>query len=212
MTKTQTFRSEIAIVDRVSLPTFSGIRVMMMPFLVHDPRGSLPRDLDGYLPVLAMACQHAGRRGTGYVTIDEAHVSAGQTHRRPGLHVDGVGGWGAQGSWGAQGWYTTSSHYGCDAWAQSFDGVPGSDGGCEHLRAQCRVTALVPLRPGVLYELNPLAVHVARPMSSATRRQFLRVSMPSSAPWFDGYTRNPRGIEPGGPVMPRRTAEMDYRA
>jgi hypothetical protein len=42
------------------------------------------------------------------------------------------------------------------------------------------------------------------PMKTATKRQFVRLSLPSDGPWFEGYTENPLGIKPPVEILPRR--------
>jgi hypothetical protein len=53
----------------------------------------------------------------------------------------------------------------------------------------------------------PLAI----PMRHDRKRSLVRLSMPSDCPWYEGYTRNPLGVEPTGPVHPARTEFMAYR-
>lgn len=208
--------SEIRHHGPAEFPTFTSVRVMHMPFDLCD-LSTLPEEIgvDVYRPLvrslLATAPVHFG---TGYITIDEAVVPAGQTHRRPGLHVDGgVGrGWGGGGGgWGKAGMIVAASHLGCVAWNQHFDGSAGDDGECEHLAQQCCDATRVDLRGGQAYFLGPLCVHDSLPMLCDTPRQFLRISMPNDAPWFDGYTRNPTGVKPTGPVRPARSAQMAFR-
>ncbi len=79
----------------------------------------------------------------GYLTVDEREVRRGETHRRAGLHVDGVyngsaGGWGGGapgGGWGVvgNGMLTVSSHAMCRVFNKDFVGWPGMEGECGHL-------------------------------------------------------------------------------
>jgi len=96
------FKSDFKKVGEVNLPEFTGTRVMMMPIVIGD-LNSVPEDLHHYNDFLAElfdipeANQHKGK--VGYITIDEKSVEPGNSHRREGLHVDGVfqgscGGWG----------------------------------------------------------------------------------------------------------------------
>jgi hypothetical protein len=213
------FKSTVTLLSPVVFPEFSGIRVMMMPFLLSDVKGSLPDTLAGYLPLLT-AFEHRSYEidPVAYLTIDEALVPAGETHRRPGLHVDGVGpdgfagGWGGGGGgWGKQGMVVAASHTGSHAWEQEFHGDPGFNGDCAHLRNECREDSVRPLLGGFAYFCGPLTVHEATRMPAPTKRSFLRISMPNSCPWYDGYTENPRGVKPTGPIHPARVAEMAYR-
>lgn len=212
-----TFTSNIEDFGAIALPGFTGVRVMMQPFDLADVRGSLPNLPQWHGAIEAMRERSSVKDGIAYLTIDEAEVKAGECHRRPGLHVDGVGpdgyvgGWGGGGgSWGRNGMIVAASHVGCRGWAQVFAGAPGPDGDCSHLSQQARAEACVTMAAKRMYWCGPLALHESIPLSSAARRQFVRLSMPSTAPWYEGYTPSPVGIMPTGPIMPRR-AGMNYR-
>lgn len=197
------------------LPRFSGTRVMMMPIILGD-LDSVPPSLAHYDTTLLKLFEYMDPRHydkVGYLTIDEKLVRAGETHRRAGLHVDGVydgkcGGWGGGGGggggWGSvgNGMLTVSSHAGCRAWLQSFEGEIGKDGECDAIADQCKQATI--FEPNQVYWVDGLCVHESMPMRADVNRQFVRLSMPSTAPWFDGYTQNPFGIQPTGPILPRR--------
>jgi hypothetical protein len=191
-----------------------------MPLILGD-RASVPDSVWGYVEVLDLCAkvkpEYAGQ--VVYLTIDEKVVEAGQTHRRPRLHVDGwhktedgstsSGTWGGGGgSWGGAapsggtGLLTIASRRGCRAYKQDFEGFPAPEGDCEHLRPQCREGEV--LEMGTLYWLGALCVHESLPMAELTPRQFVRLSMPSTADWYEGCTPNPRGVLPTGRVRPRR--------
>lgn len=215
-----TFESIIEEVDQIGLPKYSGTRVMMMPLDFADPRGSTPEFLSHWTGTIEKLVKLSEvEEGVGFITIDEAQVEPGQTHRRPGIHVDGVspdgraGGWGGGGggAYGAGGMLLVSSKVGCRGWSQTFEGWPKPEGDCSHLKPQCDSESEVVLDPNRVYFLNPLAVHEPLPLQDGGRRQFVRLSFPSDAPWYEGYTENPLGIEPSGPIKPPRTAQMNYR-
>lgn len=225
------FDSVFRRVGSVKLPEFSGIRIMMMPIVIGDPE-SIPSSLriwrDALATLSGFAEQHKGR--VGYLTLDEKHVGPGSTHRRAGLHVDGVcrisgggwagepppgggwagqsmaGGWGGGGGWSskATGMLTTASHVGCRAWNQRFEGETGPDGECEHLANQLREDAAEFFLPEAVYWVDAYCVHESIPQVKQVARQFVRLSLPSTAAWFEGYTENPLGIKPTGPILPRR--------
>lgn len=211
------FTSTLEDLGPVALPAYTGVRVMMQPFRLEDVRGTLPNLPQWHAAVESLVARSTVKAGVGYLTVDEAHVRAGETHRRPGAHVDGVGpdglpgGWGGGGPWGGCGMVVAASVEGCRAWAQDFDGEPGEDGDCAHLLSQARPEACVTMRAGRAYWCGPLTVHEGLLMREDVCRQFVRVSMPSTAPWFEGYTPSPVGVRPTGPVLPRRRG-MDYRA
>jgi len=188
---------------------------MMMPVVLGDIK-SVPAEYQDWHKVLEAlfdtAKEHNGQ--VGYLTIDEKVVESGETHRRAGKHVDGVyngecGGWGpvnTGGGWGVKGagMYTISSHAGCKAWNQSFEGWPGRDGECDHLANQCSDANAEIFEPHRAYWVDGMCVHESLRQVANVFRTFMRLSMPSCAPWFDGYTVNPLGVLPTGPILPRR--------
>jgi hypothetical protein len=210
------FVSDITEVGATVFPEWSGIRVQHMPILMHDPE-SLPDSMPQWrqpLATLFSMCREA--KGVGYLTVDELDVPRGVTHRRPGLHVDGIGTWG-HGTWASDGMLTTSNVAACVAWKQNFHGYPVSgidagdprEGDCEHLREQCRNECGIVLQPGIVYRCSPLCVHESFPMKAWSRRTFVRLSMPSSCPWPMSCTPNPK-VKPGGPIAGPRRIEGRY--
>ncbi|MEL7339988.1 MAG: hypothetical protein AAGM67_05830, partial [Bacteroidota bacterium] len=143
-----TFHSSVVSLGKVSFPAFGGKRIMMMPFEFHDVQGSLPDSLAEWKPVISQLIESVGEplEGVGYLTLDEAEVQGGETHRRPGLHVDGIGEDGKRGVWGGGGgggggyakvgMILAASHTGCVAYDQTFEGMAGPNGDCEHLSDQ----------------------------------------------------------------------------
>ena len=195
----------------IELPKPSNIRIMMMPFMFRDVRGSLPGNLQAWVgPLEEMIGDRESELDVAYLTIDEAFVKRGEHHRRPGLHVDGAGGWGG-GTWGTSGMLVTASHFACRAWNQDFEGEVGDEGDCEHLRPQLREDAIIDLIPGQFFHLNRTAVHETFVMPEDALRQFVRISEPNDSPWFANYTPNPTGVEPLGEILPSREKEMGYR-
>lgn len=103
---------------------------------------------------------------------------------------------------GIGGMITVSNPAGCRAWNhRAFEGTIGKNGDCEHLREQFPEDESTIFEPNVAYWCNSSCVHESLPMETTQERTFVRLSMPSDAPWFRGYTRNPKGIEPTGPVV-----------
>lgn len=212
------FDSVFERVAEVQLPKFSGVRVMMLPVIIGDVN-SLPDFVSGYRTCFEQMCAHAQEHNgkVGYLTIDEKVVEPKSTHRRGGAHVDGVynggaGGWGGGGggSWGSHGngMLTVSSPAGCRAWNQFFEGWPGMEGEAEHLLGQAKDENCTLFEPNVLYWVDGLCVHESVPFTEATQRQFVRLSLPNEGPWFEGYTVNPLGVMPTGPILPARTQFM----
>lgn len=211
--ETRNFESCFELVGEVELPEFSGVRVMMLPILIGEVE-SLPDFVENYKALFRTLCEvnqalkHKGK--VGYLTIDEKTVEPGGTHRRGGLHVDGIyngqaGGWGG-GSWGSagNGMLTVSNPAGCRAYHQSFEGWPGNEGECDHLLDQCDVSNSTLFKANTLYWVDGMCVHESVPQLEVVDRQFVRLSLPSNGPWFEGYTENPLGVLPSGEILPRR--------
>lgn len=216
------FYSDVRARGEVTFPEFTGARVMMMPVIMGE-RKSLPEELAQYRPLFAKLSKAWGLRrrsmigAVGYLTIDEQIVPEGRTHRRPGIHVDGIGPDRKLGGWGGGGGYASSefgmvlasTHVGCRAWKQWFAGYPDANGDCAILKRQCDPSREVLMQANVAYWCGPLTVHEPLVMPQETKRQFIRLSGPSTAPWYDGYTVNPLGFQPTGPIhAPRPAAFM----
>jgi hypothetical protein len=210
------FTSHINHVGVLSFPKPNGVRVMMMPVRMEDA-DTLPIEQwrEQFAKLVKMA---PVKRGVAYLTIDEALVRAGETHRRPGLHVDGIGPDGREAAWGGGGGYASSgmlvaaSITGCVGWSQPVDGYPGANGNCEHLRDELLDEKRRYLIADNVYECGALAVHEALRMATDVQRSFVRLSLPNDCPWYDGYTRNPLGVEPTGPIHFGREQFMAYRS
>ena len=212
------FKSEIQEVGTVELPKFSGVRVMMLPFRLEDV-ATLPSSVASWRQTVAALIEMSPvRSGVAYLTIDESEVLTGETHRRPGLHVDGIGpdgraaAWGGGGKYAASGMLLVSNIVGCRGWSSEFSGYPGLNGDCEHLSDECYAKEAIVMRPGQVYFCGPLAVHEALPMRKIVKRQVCRLSMPNDCPWYEGYTRNPLGVEPTGSIHAPRSGFMAYRS
>jgi hypothetical protein len=208
------FYSSFKEVGKLEFPEYASIRVQLMPVILHD-RTSLPPLLEQWKrPFLALCEAVKDTHGTAYLTIDESEVKSGETHRRPGLHVDGMGAWGKGGGWGVNGMLMASSLTGCAAWKQEFEGEPlhGDDvgdpkeGSCEHLRSQALDSKRRLLLSKRIYWCSPLCVHESLPFAHPCKRTFVRLSMPSDSAWPANCTQNPLGIQPTGTIsVPRRT-------
>lgn len=204
------FYSKYDSAGAVRLPAFKGTRILMMPIYLDDILGSLPKDLRKWTDVVD-AMNPEGKEGVAYLTIDERFVRRNQSHRRPGLHVDGwnedgnCGTWGGGGgAWGDNGWATVASVEGCAAWQQEFQGAPAEFGDCDHMRSQLDPARRVVLQSGHIYMMKKMTVHETLPQVQTGRRQFVRLSMPSGSGWPESCTPNPRGIKPFGAIVSAR--------
>lgn len=221
-------RSTFKKLKEVYLPEFSGTRILMLPFLMEDI-GTLPNDLSHYhQTVTELVDISPVKKGVAYLTIDEKEVKVNETHRMGGLHVDGIGSEGqtvsdciwatvglrnyissmwSEGKWdeGADrigGMITVSNPAGCRAWNKLFVGKAKINGNCEHLREQFPESEATIFESSMAYWCNFSCVHESMMTKEGTPRTFVRLSMPSDAPWYAGYTKNPKGIHPTGATVP----------
>jgi hypothetical protein len=188
---------------RVELP-FNRRQVYMHSFDIGFP--VFPIELEDYAePVKALLRAATVRSGTAHMTVDEKHVAAGASQRRPGPHVDGCyrpgapnpryagapGSWGSGG--GGGGWLhncnnvaaerpgrmpviVAASVPGCRVWTGKFDGEPRDDGDLEHIRDQLGDGEV--LEAGVGYLLSADCVHESMLMDRGVDRTFLRIALP----------------------------------
>jgi hypothetical protein len=199
--------SEATRLGRVNIPAFQGLGVMMMPFRWDDPARTLTaRQIGGWVDTIEDLCWLVPSEGIGYVTIDERVVPEGQTHRRPGWHVDGHGVWGAPSPYGRGGMILLSSTVGAEYVTGDIDVHPDAEGGCDTFIGEGdRMEA------GVAYWCAPMCLHRSVPMQQTTRRQLLRLSMPSMEPHHWPFTPNETGVQPVTPRGPDRSTFMAYR-
>lgn len=189
--------------------TYPDTGIMHMP-LVLGEAPPVPAAFVATIRALYAYCtEHHG--SVGYVTIDARDLAPNETHRRAGIHVDGVfqgsaGSWGGGGGgWGSAttGMLTVADAPGCRIWdCVVSPAACGPDGEVEHLRNLLGEGHT--MSPGTAYRVHGLAPHESFAAPVRRRRAFVRLSMPSTAPWFDGYTPSPCGVRPTGPILPRR--------
>ena len=222
------FQSIAKPLGRIVFPEFSGLRIMMMPFRFDDPDTLDAEQLRGWKEPVTDLLERRPATGIGYLTIDEAIVEPGRTHRRPGLHVDGLSSYGGPSPYGGGvmpygggltpyaggtggGMVLAANVVGTRAWVKDFHGDVGVDGDCEHLRAQCPDSEAVVFGDHEAWWCGPLCVHEGVPAPTWTKRQLIRISYPSAAPHHWPYTPNVTGVVPITPPGPDRSKQMAYR-
>lgn len=193
--------------EPLKFPEFSGTRIMMMPVELGSTLG-IPENYHAFVRKLFDVMESRFFGQVGYLTIDERDLQPDETLRRRGLHVDGYyhgrcGAWGGGGGWGSvgNGMLTVSSTPHCRAYLGELKGKPGPEGECDHLVLPNNGEIF---EAGHIYWVDGACVHESLPVAEKTRRQFVRLSMPSNGPWFEGYTENPAGIMPSNDILPRR--------
>ena len=201
--------------EPLKFPEYTGLRVMMMPVKLGSLVGVPDQYKDLVTALYGMTeFRFIADQCIGYLTIDEQELHPGETLRRAGKHVDGYyhgscGAWGGGpgepgGGWGSvgNGMLTVSSTAHCRGYLGVIQGTPGPEGEADHLIMPNQGTLF---GAGDVYWVDGAAVHESLPVTEITKRQFVRLSMPSSGPWFEGYTPNPdSSIQPTGDILPRR--------
>lgn len=200
----------------MEFPLFTGTRLMMMPVVIGMADQEAAPQYRDFLAEMYGMVESRLLGQIGYLTIDEQRIKKGETLSRPGAHVDGIykgdaAGWGGGGVWGGggNGMMLVSSTPHCRMYPGLIGGWPGDEGGCEHLIDED--TPYVDVVPNRVYWCDPLCVHASLPVAEDTMRQFVRLSLPSDAPWFDGYTKNPNGTKPSGRTLPARREHMSFK-
>lgn len=195
----------------IAFPAFSDTRIMMMPVELGSLKG-IPEHYHALLQSLYDVTEKRFIGQIGYLTIDEKTLKPQETLRRGGLHVDGYyhgkcGAWGGGGGWGSvgNGMLTISSTPHCKAYLGVFEGAPRDEGECDHLTLPNDGELF---DAGHIYWVDGACVHESMPVTKETKRQFVRLSMPSNGPWFEGYTENPAGTLPSNDILPRRDKFM----
>lgn len=144
-------------------------------------------------PVIALCKTANATIGKAWMTVDEKIVSAGNSQRRPGPHVDGQylthsKRWGHGG--GGGGWnhscngvplarmpiIVAASVEGCRAWRGQFDAQPDSGGDLSHIADQLGEGTVVPANIG--YLLSPDCIHESMVFEQDVQRTFLRIALP----------------------------------
>eukprot|EP01129_Flabellula_baltica_P008194 TRINITY_DN3236_c0_g2_i1.p1 TRINITY_DN3236_c0_g2~~TRINITY_DN3236_c0_g2_i1.p1 ORF type:complete len:297 (-),score=44.93 TRINITY_DN3236_c0_g2_i1:12-902(-) len=213
------------VVERVIFPEPEGLYCNMMPFVVGSI-DSLPTEYQRYYHLIRRLPFHPDEIGkVAYLTIDERVVEAGESHRRPGLHIESPGlisnGGEHQfgdpviwGEWGGGefiqdrpkgGIYMGSTvPLSCRVWNVKLDKHKagedvGSLGDIEHMRPYLGPCFF--LKPNVIYWITDSTPHESMPLFSTQTRQFFRVVTPSISVWYDEHsTRNPL-VEPEAEII-----------
>jgi len=78
--------SSVQQLGKVPFPVYTGERVYMREF---TKKTGLPKDLSRWQDTVDAMLDKVDAPGSIFIMIDQAPVVSGNTHRRPGLHVDG---------------------------------------------------------------------------------------------------------------------------
>mmetsp|Transcript_123682 Transcript_123682/g.309106 ORF Transcript_123682/g.309106 Transcript_123682/m.309106 type:complete len:477 (-) Transcript_123682:21-1451(-) len=203
---------------RIGMTTFpkpQNININMMPFVMGN-KSSLPKQYHGYWPMIERCLTPLERGKIGFLTIQESAVKAGNSQRRPGLHLETPGivmrrgrvvdvrlAWGQgevdEGEQILGGLYTASTvRNSCRAWDMRIGNpkeVVGPLGEAEHLRELLGDGEV--LANSILYWMTDATPHESMPLAENATRQYFRLVTSDVSVWYEKHsTRNPNGIKP----------------
>lgn len=185
--------SKLINLGAVEAPSFNQQQRVYM----HPVTQTLPDAIKRWAGAIAKALSFAPMEG-GWITLDEKHIKAGETHRRAGAHVDGNF-YGA--AWGSGRWqrndhtgglFLLANAEGSCAYTGEIDAEPtpwlnegspdsASDGGdCQHMDLSGLTCHR--LLPNILYWMNSGGIHESLPLVSDTDRSLLRITLPHNCP------------------------------
>lgn len=178
-------------VGPTEFPEYKGLQIHMRPIVEeHD----VPKDykvMVDEMKRVAMPLLHRLHNGrtpeNWFLTIDEREIPAGQTHRRGGLHYDGVylfikdkdPRWNTCSDMEVLkngGIILAASAPGGRCWNGTLYGEAGPGGDCEHMRDQLHNLTEFDLEPNVVYAGNAAFLHESIPVVEDTRRQLVRLT------------------------------------
>jgi hypothetical protein len=197
----------------IQFPKFSGIRVLMMPFIQGDP-SSVPEAIRaGYADVLSSTFIEKGE--IGFLTIDESKAIKGIPHRgdrakhgralhtEAGLRPNKLYAWGSGGvtcGWAGRPNVTldrdvkillaNNADNTCALWNKVHEHT-SHDGDIGHFASDYPLDDAILMQSGDVHEIGILTPHESLPVESNIDRQFLRI-MSSGVHGREPYfTENP---------------------
>lgn len=160
----------------VSFPAFTGERIYMREFRKES---GLPADLVRWQPTVDAMLDGVDAAGPIFLMVDQRQVFAAQTHRRPGVHVDGHWLPCVQAHGHGLGRHTVpprprslepealipaSDVLGCAAFVGEYEGEPAIDGDCSHL--DLSGLQRVEMEPGLAWAGHTMTMlHESTPVS-----------------------------------------------
>jgi hypothetical protein len=184
--------------NQVPFPAFMAERVYMKEFTKSK---GLPSELSRWQPTVDAMLEGVDTDGPIYIMIDQGVISAGESHRRPGMHLDGYwcpasqshggGRHFTQGSWRAGSWDTldfsepeaiilASDVQACKAVAGEWEGICLEGGDCKHIDTSSMQEIM--LEAGAAYAGNVTMLHESIALKQDTMRSLVRLNVPGWSP------------------------------
>lgn len=194
---------------KITFPTFSGIRCLMMPFIQGDPT-SVPDQYRDYSDIIESTYIEKG--GIGYLTIDESFTKKNTPHRgyrakfgralhtEAGIHK-GQYSWGSPvNTWGGKMKVTLDRNTqillannldaSCAFWDSTHEDT-SSDGDIGYASEKYPYEDAVFMRAGEVHQVGILTPHESMPIKEPFPRQFLRIVGRGVHGREDYFTLNP---------------------
>lgn len=195
------YTSHIQQRGKVSFPEYKGERIYMREFTQRD---GLPKDLSRWQPTVDQMLDGIRVDGPIFMMVDQSHISAGSTQRRPGVHIDGYwmpakmahGGGGHGGHriryWSNDPWVhgvcfdepeaiiLASDVAACRGYAGQYSGIVGDGGDCSGIDLQG--LDAINLSAGTAYAGNVSMLHETLPVAHACNRTLVRLNVPGWSP------------------------------
>ncbi len=197
-----TYTSQIKEIGKVDFPLFTGERVYMRKF---TKQSGLPDDLQRWQPTVDAMLNGVDCDGDIFIMIDQGSIKAGQSHRRPGAHIDGYwieslqahrgsgGGHRITGAWdtGGGGWKTcdftesegiilASDIAACKAFVGDYTGTIGESGDCSSIDTSRMGNAI--MNPFTAYAGNVSMLHESLPINFDCERTLVRLNVKGWTP------------------------------
>jgi len=182
--------SEIKEMFSCEVPTAPFIgELYMYPIFgwLEDCSNILPNECRVFAPLINEMLSHIVTP-ISYLTIDRKILKPGQTHRRGGIHIDGVYsklGWDPSPGWNIDsssiGMMIASNEIGCKAWEGEYVGTPGKGGDCSHMIEELNNMNSFLLDSNKVFLINSNGIHESICQEKETDRTVVRLSFPAQA-------------------------------
>eukprot|EP00931_Biecheleriopsis_adriatica_P118592 TRINITY_DN93957_c0_g1_i1.p1 TRINITY_DN93957_c0_g1~~TRINITY_DN93957_c0_g1_i1.p1 ORF type:complete len:371 (-),score=52.51 TRINITY_DN93957_c0_g1_i1:204-1316(-) len=200
----------------VEFPDPQDININMMPFVIGD-KSSMPEQYRHYWGLIESCNLPADEQGkVGYLTIQESFVMAGETQRRPGLHIESPGSLAIPGEYKSQRY-----DWGCGAVIGDLSKVKGGIYMASNLADSCRIWNLhitdpaalcgklgslehirhligegTKMKANALYWLTDATPHESLALETGSYRQFFRLVTSSLSVWYADHSTQNELVQP----------------
>lgn len=160
----------------VPFPEFTGERVYMQPFIKAGGEVLLPAKLARWLPTVTAMLDRVETPARMFLMIDQSEFLPGNTHRRPGAHIDGSWSESGKEKFNPNEWLILAADVeGCIVYLGEYSAAdigPGGDCSKMDLSGMKRVC----LTPGYAYIGTVSTIHESVPIWHARRRTVVRIN------------------------------------